>query len=412
VRRLVVITFDHVGDVMSVPGIRALHFARELSTGADVTLAARSASGDVGVDVVELGEASDDAISRFVESFDVVIAQRLPYDTMRELARANTQVIYDLYVPFAVEHLGSEPRPRPERLFSEWAVAGQRFALRTGNAFVCVTERQRDLWLGMLARLGRIDRSTYTRDPALRDLIDVVPLGIPTEQPPPRAPQHGERVLLWAGGLWSWLDPFTPIRALTRLGRSDVRLVFLGTRHPRVAETETTRRARELAEQLDAPVVFNEGWVPYSDRAGHLAKAAVGVSAHFDTLETRYAFRTRLLDHFWTGLPTVTTSGDVLAEVVEQHEIGTAVAPLDVDAYAKAIAEQLDTPPPPERFDAVRNQLAWPKVIEPLRRLAALPGERVRAPLGIEDRLLRARISLALGGSRRAFVRQLRKVTR
>ena len=190
----------------------------------------------------------------------------------------------------------------------------QRLALRTGAGFVCASERQRDLWLGVLATLGRIDIESYRRDPTLRQLIDVVPFGLP-----PAPPQSGpsvakgvipgigpeDRLLVWGGGVWNWLDPLTPIRAVASLARrrGDVRLLFLGVRHPDPVfpETRMTRRAIELSQQLgvrDRHVFFNEGWVRYDERAQFLLEADAGVSAHLDILETRYAFRTRILDYF------------------------------------------------------------------------------------------------------------------
>ena len=65
-----------------------------------------------------------------------------------------------------------------------------------------------------------------------------------------------------------------------------------------------------LAEELglrDRVVFFNFGWVPYAERGRYLLEADVAVSAHFDDIETRFAFRTRFLDCLWAGLPVVTT---------------------------------------------------------------------------------------------------------
>ena len=54
--------------------------------------------------------------------------------------------------------------------------------------------------------------------------------------------------------------------------------------------------------RVDSKVHFNYDWVPYAERARFLLDADLGVSAHFDTVETRFAFRTRLLDYFWVHL--------------------------------------------------------------------------------------------------------------
>ena len=46
--------------------------------------------------------------------------------------------------------------------------------------------------------------------------------------------RDGDRILLWGGGVWNWLDPLTVIRAVGRVAakRDDVKLVFMGVRHP------------------------------------------------------------------------------------------------------------------------------------------------------------------------------------
>jgi glycosyltransferase involved in cell wall biosynthesis len=88
--------------------------------------------------------------------------------------------------------------------------------------------------------------------------------------------------------------------------------------------------------------VSSSGWVSYEDRQRYLLEADIGVSAHYDSVETRYAFRTRLLDYFWAGLPTISTRGDVLGDLVAERRLGRATAAEDVDGWAAAIEELLD----------------------------------------------------------------------
>ena len=64
-------------------------------------------------------------------------------------------------------------------------------------------------------------------------------------------------------------------------------------------------------------VLFVDGWIPYDDRAGYLLDADVGVSLHRNHLEAVYAFRTRMLDYLWAGLPVVCTREHSFAELVE-----------------------------------------------------------------------------------------------
>src|SRR4029077_10583123 len=104
-----------------------------------------------------------------------------------------------------------------------------------------------------------------------------------------------------------WFDPLSLIKAVDLLTRShsNIRLFFLGMQHPNpsVPEMQMAHRARELADELGLTaknVFFNEKWVPYAERQNYLLDADVGVSTHFEHIETTFSFRTRILDYLWT----------------------------------------------------------------------------------------------------------------
>src|SRR5581483_3370559 len=331
--------------------------------------------------------------------------------TMLALARSPTRAVYDLYAPLTIEHAAlASRRDRPAGASFELDELTLRVALETGDAFVCAGERQRDLWLGALAALGRVDPETYRRDPSFRSLVAVAPFGVD-----PDPPAAGARVLkgvvpgiaetdavaLWGGGVWEWLDPLTVIRAVHLLARDDLKLYFLGTRSPNPAVPAMTmqRRARELAAELGLAgrtVFFNDGWVPYETRGAYLLEADVGVSAHFDELETRFAFRNRLLDCVWAGLPIVTTEGDELAELVRARGLGRAVPPEDAESYAAALAAVLDSGRSAFAAAAAeaRRGLAWPAAVAPLAALVA----GARSPAGASPRPARLLRYAALRG--------------
>lgn len=433
--KLLLVSVGDVGSTMSGPGIRYFHFAQELSSEFEVTLVTPN-QPDVlleGVKIVSAGTISAAELSRMLDDSDVIVAQKLPLQAMRHAARTRKPVVYDLYVPFLSEQLAmldAEMTGPADVLFHESSMLQLRFALETGSAFVCASERQRDFWLGMLGAVGRIDLERYRDDPNLRNVIDVVPFGV-ASQPPTHHNQvlkgvvpgigENDRVLLWAGGIWNWFDPLTPIRAIGRIAknRDDVKLFFLGQRHPQVPEMATTRAAVDLADALhllDRFVFFNNGWTPYAERESFLLEADVGVSAHYDNLETRYAFRTRLLDYFWAGLPTITTRGDVLGQLVADRDLGRVLGPEDVDAWKKAIEELVDDVAERGRIAgllaAVREELSWARVVGPLVRLVRnaqfVPLARSRTiTFAAQELWLRSRTSLRLGGPTAALRRQL-----
>ena len=113
----------------------------------------------------------------------------------------------------------------------------------------------------------------------------------------------GDSVILWAGGMWNWVDPSTLIRAVAKLrkDRPDVHAVILGTKHPNpeIGEMDIAREAQALADDLGLVgngVNFVE-WVPYEERAEWILEADVGVSLHHSGVESQFAYRTRLLDY-------------------------------------------------------------------------------------------------------------------
>jgi glycosyltransferase involved in cell wall biosynthesis len=237
-----------------------------------------------------------------------------------------------------------------------------------------------------------ITPATYDADPGLRSRIDLVPFGCPEEPPVhsgagPRArfPQlDGKEIVLWNGGIWSWLDAPTAVRAMAHLirDRPDARLMFMGAATSSSAR-RATAEARAVAGELgllDEVVLFNDEWVPYEQRSDWLLDADCAVSTHADRLETRFAFRTRILDCFWAGLPVVCTSGDELAERVDREGLGVAVRPGDPERLAAGLAATLEAGRPAfaEGLRAAATDHSWPRAVAPLARW--LEGPRPATP--------------------------------
>jgi len=265
--------------------------------------------------------------------------------------------------------------------------------LARGDLFLCASPKQRLFWLGHLAALGRVNPTTYDDDPTLESLIAVAPFGLP-DTPPVRTgsamrgvvPGIGpdDRIILWGGGIYNWLDPLTLVRAvdLLRRRRPDVRLFFLGLRHPNpgVGEMGMALAAQELSASLGLTgthVFFNHGWVPYRERQNYLLEADVGVSTHRLHVETAYSFRTRILDYLWASLPVVATAGDALAEVISANGAGIVVPADDVGALEEALFRLLDDDALSARCRAgaaqVATGLTWSSALAPLVAFCRAP---------------------------------------
>jgi glycosyltransferase involved in cell wall biosynthesis len=392
--RLLIITNETIGPRMSGPGIRSWEMACALSEKCDVTLAVlgKPARQHPSLRVVgcEIDEPHCSSLESCIADADVVLGMGSLFARMPRTRNLNKPAIVDLYDPFELEKLAQSPVIPEEhwlKIDTE-SIIHLQFQGAVGDFFICASERQRDFWLGTLLAAGRVNAITYTQDPTLRKLIDVVPFGIPSE--PPRKRQDvlkgvhpgirpNDKVLFWNGGLWQWFDPLTLINALVEVlrVRDDVKLFFAAGRHfnlntvPEMPIYEQTlARCREM-DLLDRHVFFGD-WIPYDERGDYLLEADLGVSVHKQTLESRFASRTRLLDCVWTGLPVISTAGDPLSEMIVQYELGQTIPPERPDLLAEAILSMLADDGLRDRVtgnaQAIRDELTWTQVVEPIAR--------------------------------------------
>lgn len=372
--RVVVLSQDRVGERMGGNAIRATELARALGA----TLAAPGEPPG-GVEHVPFDLRRPRASRALLRAADAIVTVPQSPTVTAELRASGARLVYDLYDPGPLEMLeafGGASRAR--RLF--WSTLALDYlleALHAGHHFVCASERQRDLWLGAMLAARLIGPAAYARDPSFRSVIDVVPFGVPSAPPRPTpgprerfpALADGDEIVLWNGGLWNWLDPVTAVRAIALVAqrRPRARLVFMGTAPDGVEGRAADAARAEADERL---VFFNDAWVPYDQRDGWLLQSACALSTQLEHLETRFSFRTRLLDCFWAGLPVVCTEGDELADRVAREELGAAVPSADPQAVAAGIQRVLDRGRDayaPALARAARDH-AWDRVTEPLRR--------------------------------------------
>jgi glycosyltransferase involved in cell wall biosynthesis len=369
--RVLVLSNEPVGKAMAGPAIRATALAHVLSqAGHDVTLR----------DTEDRGE-----VRRLAGESEVVVLQGWALERVPALADAGARLVVDLYDPFSLELLVLiESRSADEREVAQAnALRALHDQLRAGDFFLCASERQRDYWLGWLEAAGRVNPRTHANDPDLRALIDVVPFGVPSEAPE-RSGEPGPRelfgiaadevMLLWGGGLYDWLDPVTVVRAVERVEGVHLVLMAGGHANPQLPAAQVLEAAREAAMPR---VHFQEEWVEVERWGDWLLDADVGVSAHHDSVEARFAFRTRILGYLWAGLPILCTRGDALADEVERADLGAALAPGDVDGWATEIERLAVDPARREQCGAraadLASRLTWDRVAGSLLAYCATP---------------------------------------
>ncbi|HEV2112868.1 MAG TPA: hypothetical protein VGR50_01890, partial [Terriglobales bacterium] len=305
--RVLFVTNEPLTERRSGPAIRCLELARVLAQHHEVAVASLQPSEIAATDFRLIGDAlqKKSALLDAVRASNTVVTQGLALARVPALGKLAKHLVIDLYDPYLLEYLAHAHPQHPQ-----WGYLRQLYRLNqqmsAGDFFLCANERQWDYWLGRLCALGRLNVEEYERDASFHSLLATVPFGLPAQ-----APQHTRNVLkgvmpgignedfvlLWAGGIWQWLDPLTVISGVAEAAKQNprVKLVFMGAKDPNPNNREMgmAQEARALAEKLgilNRHVLFVEGWVPYEEREDYLLEADMGVSAHPATVESRFAF--------------------------------------------------------------------------------------------------------------------------
>ncbi len=394
--RVLIVCSDRVGQSMAGPAIRCWEMARILAGAGHqvrLTVPARSdrQSGDFAIHV-----ATERSMAEGERWADVIVVQGLVLTRYPVLAWTQKRLVVDLYDPFPIETLEMHAGRSLELQEAQFwpALSTLLVQMRIGDLYLCASERQRDFWMGTLLAANRLNPTILSQDRTVRRLIELAPFGISAEEPAHSGtpaikgvlPGIGAdaRVVIWAGGVYNWFDPLSLLRAWPAVVERipAARLVFLGLRHPNPTnpEMEMAQRALDLADGLgvrDKTVYFNTSWVPYDRRQDYLLEADLGVSTHFERLETRLSFRTRILDYIWAGLPIVATEGDSFAEWIERTGTGRVVGYEDRDGIVAAVTsllgEQAQYDGAARRLRAERPSFTWECALRPLVEYCADP---------------------------------------
>lgn len=390
--KVLVVAPDVVGKKMAGPGIRYYEIAKSIAQHMPVIFA-------VGVEGSDLPKFNSDAISvhsynslgeltSLIDQSDVIFCQFIDTNAVTYALSKNKRIIYDYYNVLPIETVGADRISGytgvddKNREFTE-LLKYFSFCSQTGSYFVASNDRQRDYWMGYIMANQAIMPSNATGKD-VSDFIGLVPFGM--ESLPPNQTTHGLRgkygitdtdfVLLWCGGIWDWFDADTPIRAVANLAKKNpsIKLVFYGTTHPNknIGTPKNVTKAISLAKDLGVyqkNVIFHEGWVPASERANYLLDADIAISTHLKSLETHFAFRTRILDHFWANLPTIATRGDWFTEYIEKNDLGVGVDSSDVKQIEDAICVLMDEQKRNEVIENIkdiRDYWQWKNTTKPL----------------------------------------------
>ena len=354
-RKITILCNDFIGQRMAGTAIRSVEIARCLSEHFDVTVAAPDIGEDLDFPFSCISTRSN-GFRNSISASDVILLQGSALKEYPFLKDSNAALIADLYCPIPLEyHQASVGKDIAERNSTIAYLAGmQAEQLAYSDYFLCANERQRDFWSGALMLSSRINalRWPNAKDAKIPDLLAMLPFGLPEAKPVQSRKgirelfniPEDDFVLVWGGGIYQWFDPLTIIRAVQQLVSEGYRthLVFIGVKHPNssIEQHNVCAEAITLAKEtglLGEFVHFNFNWIDYADRHNYLLDADIGVSAHFDNPETRFSFRTRMLDYLWCGLPIVCSKGDHFAEIVSTNGLGLVVDFGSEDGWSTAL---------------------------------------------------------------------------
>lgn len=364
-KKIMLVTLEPVSKTMAGPAIRCLELAKQLACEFDVSLLSPvpiekesrlEEEKCAGVKVIT-GLGRSGMYNQAMKCDILVIQSNVlkPFPKLAELGKYLAVDLYDPYLFAVLVQYQDDPVTGSASYRMMHGVLNQHMI--SADFSMCASETQRDYWLGRYCTLGRLTPEVYKFDPSLRSLIDVVPFGLQTKPierngPGIRNNKFGitdkDKILLWGGGIWDWFDPLTVIEAvnLAKDKVPELKLYFMGWKspNPKVEVMDMAHKAKQLSKDLgiiDKHVFFEDDWIPYDERVNYLLDADIAVSSHFDLPETRFSFRTRILDYLYAGLPVLTTGGDTLGDQIEQCGAGFALPYKDPQSWAESIVKIL-----------------------------------------------------------------------
>jgi len=407
-----IISDDVVGRKMAGPGIRAWELSKSLSKHFKVVLGIPDYSSkeeddsffkSLSFDVIRYSVEKPELLQKIGLESWIILTQGYILSKFPFLKDLSAYLIIDLYVPFPLENLFVHKWKIPKLIDREYIHLKDlkvfNDQILCGDHFLCANERQRDLFMGALMSLNRINPEVLDTDASLKKLISIVPFGISEEKiigangqgTAPVRERHrkgalrskipniceDDIILLWGGVITNWFDPKTLIKAMAEVVKQEprVKLFFLSTKHPNplLPEFDMAKEAVNLAKSLgleNKSVFFNKEWIDYDERGAYFKDADMGVSIHETHFETIYSFRTRILDYLKFDLPVLCTEGDFFAGLVEKEKLGITVTSGKVEELAQAIITL--TQNKEMRIQMIKNikkikpSFYWDRVTEPL----------------------------------------------
>ncbi len=284
--------------------------------------------------------------------------------------------------------------------------ASYNLSLLFSDKIFCRDSSIRNLVLGSLISLGRLNLENYLEDKKFRNLIEEAPFGIENKKPDSvkniyrgvyKNIKEDDFILLWNGGVWNWNDGETLIRAMEKLKKERIKLIFQGFKHPGKGKKISwkAKKCLDLAKKLGLEgenVFFTQEWVPYEQRSDFLLESDVGVVSSPDIPEANLFFKTRVYDYFWAELPVILNDCEAFAETIKTKKLGLISKTGDVEDWArnirtlrrnKGLRQEIKS-----NIRKYKKEIKWEKTLKPIQEFAQDP-QKVQDKKGFSNPLLK-----------------------
>jgi MoaA/NifB/PqqE/SkfB family radical SAM enzyme/glycosyltransferase involved in cell wall biosynthesis len=393
---LLIISGEKFSRNMAGIALRQTSIAKILSKVSDVSIASPYDTEDIQeVEFIKFNQNEQDSLRNIVSQFDMILFQGHILHHYPFLKKIDKIMIVDVFSPIVFESLNwHQYESFDKRLFFhdlDLMILNEQ--LEVGDFFICSSEVQKRFWIGMLTALNRVSPHTIDHDDVLNKLICIIPYGISgfhkeksrnvIKGVHPRVTKD-DHLLIWNGGIYNWLDPKTPIEAMVKIcqKRTDVKLFFLGTKHPNpeIPVMPACLNAIKLAESygLADHFIFFLEWTKADERFDYILESDATLSFYYNNIETRYSYRTRLLDNIATGIaPIVTDCGDTFSKMIKDYHLGEVIPPEDVDFTEKVIEKLVENRELRDEYkqnlEDFSDKMLWDIVLSPLIEFISNP---------------------------------------
>jgi GT2 family glycosyltransferase len=278
-------------------------------------------------------------------------------------------------------------------------------ALRKGDFYTCIGERQRHYFYGWLLQAGVeaevLERNLavipYSVDPAMpKHIWPEDWLGNANAQSNSTEPQF-----VFGGIFLPWQNPAPALlgvaHVLEEAGRGSLHVI--GGKHPFYPiETEGFASMIDLLSEM--PRVKRSGLMAHDELVEVYRRAHVAVDVFQPNPERVLAFPSRTVHYLWCGLPVIHAAFSEVADHIREYDAGWIVPHDDPEALAAVVRQILNNPSlatikGQNAQRLARERFLWDHTIEELDRFVRRPS--MRPARG--DRNLRIEETDALNGA-------------